>query len=658
MIGGLARDEASGQLLRRPTVEVGIEADLLQIELLLDATQRLVADGAAIAQLDQGAVLGGEQVAADGAGGAGVLLDVRSHRARDAAGPALVATAEFVEQLRGDLPPVREVVQVAECRAGADEPGPGFLPFRRVLADESQAADQPWQRQALPDEGDQDHGEGQEEDQIAVGERTALGPGRQGQCGRQGDHAAETGPTDNATLGEGKVGEEAAEEHPGEPERDDARPDDQRIPKQRRDGMRLDPVEDVLEGKPDQDEDETVDDEGAELPDGGRAEPHGRGDRDGSVPAEVESRRDGGEDAGNAELVGGEKSGERRQQRHQPLDAAVVDPAPQPEDEPTDDESDRDAAGADEDELDRRMGEGEGTGDDRADGGPVNDQCGRVVDQALPVQDRDDPRRNAESPRNRAGRDRVGRGDDRPEHEADAPAQVEEIVCDDGDAAGRRDDEPDRERGNRLQIGAKVAPGGGDGVPVEERRQEDEEDDLRIELDLRHTRHEAEGQPPRARAESGTAGPTGSPAGRAPRPLPALPEQTRSRASAIRGRRTEDSVGRCHTVQRVCTFVATPEEARLMEIPSVQNCYLETTGRVTGQPHTIEIWYAARGTTIYLLSGGGDRSDWVKNLQKEPRVRVRIDGRTFAGTGAVIAGMDEEQTARETVVAKYYGWTR
>jgi deazaflavin-dependent oxidoreductase (nitroreductase family) len=93
-----------------------------------------------------------------------------------------------------------------------------------------------------------------------------------------------------------------------------------------------------------------------------------------------------------------------------------------------------------------------------------------------------------------------------------------------------------------------------------------------------------------------------------------------------------------------------------MRIPNVQNCFLITIGRVTGRPHEIEIWYAARDSTIYLMSGGRDRADWVKNLQKNPRVRVRIDDRSFTGAAAVIEGSDEEQVAREAVAAKYYGW--
>ena len=43
-------------------------------------------------------------------------------------------------------------------------------------------------------------------------------------------------------------------------------------------------------------------------------------------------------------------------------------------------------------------------------------------------------------------------------------------------------------------------------------------------------------------------------------------------------------------------------------------CYVTTTGRRTGDPHRIEIWFAMTGDTIYLLSGGRGRSDWVCNM--------------------------------------------
>lgn len=45
-------------------------------------------------------------------------------------------------------------------------------------------------------------------------------------------------------------------------------------------------------------------------------------------------------------------------------------------------------------------------------------------------------------------------------------------------------------------------------------------------------------------------------------------------------------------------------------------CYVTTTGRTSGNPHTIEIWFAQHGGRVYLLSGGGEGSDWVKNLRR------------------------------------------
>lgn len=89
-----------------------------------------------------------------------------------------------------------------------------------------------------------------------------------------------------------------------------------------------------------------------------------------------------------------------------------------------------------------------------------------------------------------------------------------------------------------------------------------------------------------------------------------------------------------------------------------RNGYLTTTGRMTGQPHEIEIWFgaAAEGRTIYLLSGGGDRADWVRNIDRDGAVRFRISGITYAGT-ARRATRDEDRPARESLSAKYYGWT-
>ncbi len=84
-----------------------------------------------------------------------------------------------------------------------------------------------------------------------------------------------------------------------------------------------------------------------------------------------------------------------------------------------------------------------------------------------------------------------------------------------------------------------------------------------------------------------------------------------------------------------------------------QYCYLTTTGRRTGRPHTIEIWFALRDATIYMLSGGRDRSDWVRNLQQEPRVSVKIKEIPFPGRARLVSDPGEDALVRRLLVEKY-----
>ena len=84
-------------------------------------------------------------------------------------------------------------------------------------------------------------------------------------------------------------------------------------------------------------------------------------------------------------------------------------------------------------------------------------------------------------------------------------------------------------------------------------------------------------------------------------------------------------------------------------------CYLTTTGRVTGRPHEIEIWFSLvpETRTLYMLSGGRARSDWVKNLRREPRVTVRIAGEEFGGHARGARNEEEDELARRLLIEKY-----
>ncbi len=82
-------------------------------------------------------------------------------------------------------------------------------------------------------------------------------------------------------------------------------------------------------------------------------------------------------------------------------------------------------------------------------------------------------------------------------------------------------------------------------------------------------------------------------------------------------------------------------------------CYLTTAGRRTGRPHRIEIWFAAGDGLVYMLSGDGRRSDWVRNILADPEVSLEIGGRTEVTLARVVSDPDEDRLARRAVGGKY-----
>jgi deazaflavin-dependent oxidoreductase (nitroreductase family) len=89
------------------------------------------------------------------------------------------------------------------------------------------------------------------------------------------------------------------------------------------------------------------------------------------------------------------------------------------------------------------------------------------------------------------------------------------------------------------------------------------------------------------------------------------------------------------------------------DLASEPYCYLTTTGRVSGKPHTVEIWFALAGQTLYLLSGGRERSDWVRNLQRAPGVSVRLRERVYEARARVLEAGNEDALARRLLFEKY-----
>jgi deazaflavin-dependent oxidoreductase (nitroreductase family) len=64
-------------------------------------------------------------------------------------------------------------------------------------------------------------------------------------------------------------------------------------------------------------------------------------------------------------------------------------------------------------------------------------------------------------------------------------------------------------------------------------------------------------------------------------------------------------------------------------VPPPGDALLETTGRRTARPRRTPVCDGLDGEVFWLVAQRGRRADWVRNIQADPRVRVKV--RTGSG---------------------------
>jgi deazaflavin-dependent oxidoreductase (nitroreductase family) len=85
---------------------------------------------------------------------------------------------------------------------------------------------------------------------------------------------------------------------------------------------------------------------------------------------------------------------------------------------------------------------------------------------------------------------------------------------------------------------------------------------------------------------------------------------------------------------------------------------LTTTGRRSGRPREIEIWFTQRRGRYYVIAETGNRAHWVRNIIAESRVRWQVGDRPFAGRARIVDTGAEPALARAVRAAsrRKYGW--
>jgi deazaflavin-dependent oxidoreductase (nitroreductase family) len=85
----------------------------------------------------------------------------------------------------------------------------------------------------------------------------------------------------------------------------------------------------------------------------------------------------------------------------------------------------------------------------------------------------------------------------------------------------------------------------------------------------------------------------------------------------------------------------------------VECCDVVTTGRRTGNPHEIEIWFGVDDDTMYLISGNGPGADWYRNALANPDVVVELAGETHRGIARDVTDPDERRRVGDLMGDKY-----
>lgn len=73
---------------------------------------------------------------------------------------------------------------------------------------------------------------------------------------------------------------------------------------------------------------------------------------------------------------------------------------------------------------------------------------------------------------------------------------------------------------------------------------------------------------------------------------------------------------------------------------------LETTGRKSGEPRRTPLGGRRIGDQFWFVSEFGERSQYIRNIQANPTVRVRLKGRWHGGTAHLLPDDDPQERMR------------
>ncbi len=92
---------------------------------------------------------------------------------------------------------------------------------------------------------------------------------------------------------------------------------------------------------------------------------------------------------------------------------------------------------------------------------------------------------------------------------------------------------------------------------------------------------------------------------------------------------------------------------RLRRVAGKQTTTLTHYGRKTGKPHEVTIWFVLGDDNLYIGTANVNRQ-WVRNLQKTPKIALSIGGETVDGTARFLTDLAEHERAMAAIRRKYW----
>jgi deazaflavin-dependent oxidoreductase (nitroreductase family) len=92
---------------------------------------------------------------------------------------------------------------------------------------------------------------------------------------------------------------------------------------------------------------------------------------------------------------------------------------------------------------------------------------------------------------------------------------------------------------------------------------------------------------------------------------------------------------------------------RLRLVSRRQTLRLTHYGRKTGKPYQVTIWFMVDGERVWLATANKNRQ-WVRNVQKTPRVILNIGSEKFEGEARFLSNPTERDRVLGMVRRKYW----